>query len=386
MSITGKNALDDTLQDTNRPGRDELEKQMSRALMQCEDSELIKKMSYLTGAIGILDTGKPGPCIAYRFDIDSVDLTESKIISHKPVKEGFASINEEFCHACGHDGHTAIGLGFAEKLMELKNILTGKYILIFQPAEEGGGGAKSIVAKGFLDKVDYFFTLHLGLGKNGVPLRSGEIAGGCNDFLDNQRYDVAFEGKAAHPCGDSHKGNNAILAACTACLNLHAIAPHGKGMTRVNVGLLSGGIGRNTIAPNAQFKFEIRGDSDETAEYMKKRAFEIIEGAAKMHDIKYKTKYAGSTPSAKSDIELVRIIEDAAKDIPFFKKFYNEANIGGSDDATEMMRRVQANGGKVTYFALGCNFTATLHHGEFDFDESVMFPGIELLLNAAKKT
>lgn len=88
--------------------------------------------------------------------MDALDLKESSDASHVPVKEGFQSRNHNMMHACGHDAHTSIGLGLAKLLSENKNELTGKVKFIFQPAEEGVRGAKSMVAAGVVDDVDVF--------------------------------------------------------------------------------------------------------------------------------------------------------------------------------------------------------------------------------------
>jgi len=86
-----------------------------------------------TGVMGILKTGKPGPVVALRFEMDANDLNESREESHRPFKEGFSSVNEPATHACGHDGHVAIGVGIAKLLMQCRDQLAGTIKLIFQP-------------------------------------------------------------------------------------------------------------------------------------------------------------------------------------------------------------------------------------------------------------
>ncbi|MCG6197582.1 M20/M25/M40 family metallo-hydrolase, partial [Anoxybacillus sp. LAT_38] len=90
-----------------------------------------------TGVVGILDSGRPGPTVAFRVDMDALDLQESADADHLPAAEGFASVNANMMHACGHDAHTAIGLGLAYVLSRMKGDLHGRVKLIFQPAEEG---------------------------------------------------------------------------------------------------------------------------------------------------------------------------------------------------------------------------------------------------------
>ena len=113
-----------------------------------------------TGLIAVFENGE-GPTVGMRFDIDALPLVENKGEDHYPAKEGFASVNGGSMHACGHDGHATIGLGVAKTINKFKDSFNGKIKLIFQPAEEGVRGAKSIVEKGHLDDVKYFFASHI---------------------------------------------------------------------------------------------------------------------------------------------------------------------------------------------------------------------------------
>ena len=125
----------------------ELERQYARAKAQGADPEFLPATrGGMTGVIGILRCGE-GPTLAMRFDIDALGVVEASESTHRPACEGWASMNEGFMHACGHDGHTAIGLAVAKVLMAIRENLHGTIKLIFQPAEEGVRGAKSIVEK-----------------------------------------------------------------------------------------------------------------------------------------------------------------------------------------------------------------------------------------------
>ncbi len=119
------------------------------------------------GVVATLDTGRPGPTLAFRVDMDALDLNEQHDDSHRPHRDHFASCNAGMMHACGHDGHTAIGLGLAHVLKQYAAQLNGVIKLIFQPAEEGTRGARAMVAAGVVDDVDYFTAIHIGTG---VPI------------------------------------------------------------------------------------------------------------------------------------------------------------------------------------------------------------------------
>jgi len=168
-----------------------VEQHRRRALDQGGDADLLKVMrGGFTGAIGTRSQGR-GPVIALRFDIDALELLESNEASHRPTREGFASLNDGVCHACGHDGHVAIGLGVARVLSHLPAGLPGTLRLIFQPAEEGVRGARAIVAAGHLSDVDYVIGCHLLSG-----WAVGEFVSGLGGYAATRKFDVRFLGEA----------------------------------------------------------------------------------------------------------------------------------------------------------------------------------------------
>lgn len=177
-----------------RPSDEMMAEYVQRALDQGADPAWIKKMDGFTGAMGVLDTGRKGPVVAFRFDMDAVDVSEAADGSHRPRSEGFASLNDGAMHSCGHDGHTAMGLGLAEILMENKDQLKGVIKLLFQPAEEGVRGGKAMAEKGLLDDVDYFVGAHIG---NGVP--SGTVAPGIGGFCAPRNLILSTRGRPPMP-------------------------------------------------------------------------------------------------------------------------------------------------------------------------------------------
>lgn len=145
--------------------------------------------------------------------MDALDLNEQHDDSHRPHRDHFASCNAGMMHACGHDGHTAIGLGLAHVLKQYAAQLNGVIKLIFQPAEEGTRGARAMVAAGVVDDVDYFTAIHIGTG---VP--AGTVVCGGDNFMATTKFDVQFSGVAAHAGGKPEDGRNALLAAAQAAL------------------------------------------------------------------------------------------------------------------------------------------------------------------------
>lgn len=382
----GLQAVDtEVMSEITRIPQEAREADMARAVAQGADPAWVARTGGVPGVVAELNTGRPGPVIALRFDIDALPYRESAAADYPPVREGYASVNDAV-HACGHDGHTAIGMGLAAQLMECHDELCGKIRLLFQPSEEAPFGADSMVARGLLDDVDYFIAQHIAISGENKPLPSGSFACGCDDFMSYTRLDVHFIGRAAHPCGASQEGRNAILAACAATLGIHSIAPHEDGLFRVNVGMISGGVVINTIAPNATISLEYRGQTDSIDEYARRRVMEVLEGAAKMYGCTLQIDDLGWTCTAKSDRGLMNVLREAAEETPWFTgRIFELANVGGSDDATVMMRRVQAHGGQATYFGLGADTTDALHNEAFDFDEGCMAASVEVCMRAVRK-
>ncbi|KMV69946.1 peptidase M20 [bacteria symbiont BFo2 of Frankliniella occidentalis] len=327
------------------------------------------------GVVATLDTGKPGPVMAFRVDMDALDQTEAKDGEHFPQREAFASVNPGMMHACAHDGHTTIGLALAKVLICNKERLSGKIKLIFQPAEEGGRGAKAMVAAGVVDDVDLFTAIHLGTG-----VAEGEIVCGNDSFLSTTKFDLTFTGVGAHAGGNPEQGNNALLAAAHATLGLHSLTQHSGGVGRVNVGVLQAGSGRNVVPDIAVMKVETRGENNRINDDIYQRCQQVIAGAAAMFQVDYQVQLMGSARSCSPSPEWVGFIHQQAQKLGIFTSIIDQqAHAAGSEDATYMMERVQELGGQASYVIFGCQLAAGHHNARFDFDESIMSQAVKTL-------
>ena len=202
-------------------------------------------------------------------------VTESCDASHLPAKEGFASEYPGLMHACGHDGHAAMGLALARWVMEHKDELCGTIKILFQPAEEGVRGAAAMAAAGVVDDVDNLIGAHLG-----TFCRQGEV-GLCREgFLASSKLDVHFHGIPSHAGADPQKGRSALMAACAAAMMIQGIPRNGEGDTRVAVGTLHAGEGRNVTPVHADMELEVRGETAEVNDYMRDSVFRIVDGVA----------------------------------------------------------------------------------------------------------
>ena len=337
------------------------------------DEALLAEMEELTGCVGIWRTGRPGPVVALRFDIDCVNVQESTDPSHPPSALGFASERPGLMHACGHDGHTAIGLTLARWVAEHADELGGTIKFLFQPAEEGVRGAAAMAASGIVDDVDVFVGAHLAM-----MAATGEIVTAPHGFLCTTKLDLRFRGKPAHAGVEPQLGRNALAAACHAVTQLLGISRHGGGMTRINVGEMSAGEGRNVIPVNALLKLEVRGENAEINQYMVDQVNAIAEGVARSFGVAFEIEKMGEAVDLANDAALVDVIASVAGSVQSVGKVAAAANFGGSEDATILARRVQAHGGQAAYFVIGSTRPAGHHQSEFDIDEASLEIGFEL--------
>ena len=336
-----------------RPSAAELERYMKRAVTEGADLALVEKMAGgKTGVVGILDTGRPGKTVAFRFDMDCNDVEEDKGEGHRPAAEGFCSTHTKAMHACGHDGHVTIGLAVAKLLKENMDKLHGRIKLIFQPAEEGVRGALAMVDAGVVDDVDYLFGGH---------------------------------GVSAHAGAAPEEGKNALLAAAQAAISLSTISRHSQGSSRINVGVLNAGTGRNVVPDIASMKIETRGGNTEINEFMVKEARRMLQAAADLYDVKVDISLAGGAPASIYDKELAEEIAALVKEKCGYAHVLTYVDMGGSEDCTYFMDRVQKRGGKAAYMMYGTPIAAGHHNSHFDFDEEVLWKAAATLTELAVK-
>lgn len=346
----------------------------NRALVQGADRDYLEKVKEgFTGVVGVMHMGD-GPVVAIRFDMDALSITEDNSLNHNPGKNNFISCNPGAMHACGHDGHTAIGLTVAKILSQLKDKMHGTIKLIFQPAEEGVCGAKSIALSGILDDVDYIFAGHIWQQADGEDYN---IYLGMDETFATTKLDVTYHGVSSHAAGMPQFGKNALLSAASCILNLHSIPRNSDGCTRINVGTIKAGTGRNVVPETAKLEIEVRGATTELNNYMEVYARDIINGSALMHDTIVEIEEMGKAYSLDCDQEMMDMIryvcDTYLDDIKVAKN--DLSPLDGSDDFSYMMSTVQAHGGIGTYMKLTTDLVASPHNCAYDFNEEVLLTG-----------
>ncbi|MFB6110934.1 MAG: amidohydrolase [Halobacteriaceae archaeon] len=360
------------------PPESELSAWREQAIQDGADPELVEQMADgFTGAIAVLRRGE-GPTVGLRVDIDALRRSESGDPDHRPAAEGFRSTHPETMHACGHDAHAAFGVGVLATIAA--SGFEGTLKVFFQPAEEQVGGGKAIATSGHLDDVDALLAVHVGLDHP-----TGEIVAGIDGFLAVKHLEATFSGTAAHAGGRPNEGANANQAVATAASQLYAIPRHEDGATRVNAGEIHGGTASNIIAEDAELIGEVRGETTALKDYMWDKATRVVEHAAGMHGCEATVTTAGEAPSATSDQALVDIVLGVARELEGVESPIERDELGGSEDATYLMQRVQEQGGLATYVGVGTDHPGGHHTATFDVDEDSIPIGVDLLAGAIER-
>lgn len=356
----------------------------------------MERMDHRTGIVAILDTGREGKTKAFRFDMDALTVTESMDADRIPVQEQFVSRHPGVSHACGHDGHMALGLTFAEYVAEqcskamngveevskqepeqkkqekMSTEVRGRYMFIFQPAEEGVRGAFAFRHQWSFGKIDELYCCHIGFTPEDT------FVAGAAGFLATSKFDVIFAGKSAHAGLAPERGRNALLAAAKATMDMQSFPRPDTGVTRLNVGKLEAGEARNTIPAHAKMIVETRGETGELNTYMKEQALLCIDQAAKQYGVTYEVQFQGESVSAASDKMLSQRVLEAAEQTGEFSAYLLTKDFGASDDGAVFMDMVQQQDGQAVYMLFGTNIKGLHHEAVFDFDENVLKKGLEV--------
>ncbi|MFB6154278.1 MAG: amidohydrolase [Haloferacaceae archaeon] len=327
-----------------------------------------------TGAMAVFRRGE-GPTVGLRVDIDALHITESDEDGHLPAAEGFRSENEGYMHACGHDAHATIGVGVLDAVID--SDFEGTLKVLFQPSEESGAGGKPMADSGIVDDVDYLLAVHVGLDHP-----TGEIVAGIGGFLAVSSFRADFDGTPAHAGGHPEQGDNAVQAMAAAVQNLYAIPRHADGATRINAGVVGGGTASNIIPEESFIRGEVRGETTELMEYMDEKARRVVRAAAEMHGCEVDIAPNSRAPSAESDEEVARVVSEVAHGDERVTSVLEYDDLGGSEDATYLMQRVQDHGGLAAYVGVGTSHPGGHHTRTFDVEEESIDIGVSVLSNA----
>ncbi|GAB6138788.1 M20 metallopeptidase family protein [Halanaerobaculum tunisiense] len=325
-----------------------------------------------TGVVGLLDCG-PGSTIALRADMDALPIPERTEVSYKSQTKGVM-------HACGHDGHTAILLKVAQVLTTIQAELTGKIKFIFQPAEEGPGGASPLVEAGVLANpaVDNIFGLHI---TNQLPTGTigihPEIASAAADELD-----ITITGHSGH-ASEPHQAVDAIVVASqvvTALQNISSrqINPHQPAV--INLGTIKGGYRRNVIADQVDLTGTVRTTDSDLREVMPDKIEQIIKGITASQGANYQLDYKFGYPVLVNSPSLVEDVVATIETNPYVDRLeYLLTPSLGSEDFAYYLQEVPG-----VFFRLGASQADTeyysAHHPQFNFAEEALKIGVALFV------
>ncbi len=342
-------------------GRDPelVEKAICRAVEQGVPQSFIDEIEGYTGCVAVFESGRQGPVVALRFDMDALRIEEADSADHPPAALGFRSEYPGLMHACGHDAHTAVGLAVARWIMENRDQLCGTVKLVFQPAEEGVRGAWPMVESGIFDDVDYVLGSHCG-GKAGP----GEVALVHGGVLASTKFDIRFKGTPSHAGNQPHRGHSALMAACATSMMLVGIPRHGDGTSRVAVGRLVAGEGRNITPVHAYIQAEVRGETEDVNKYMCENVEKIVLGNAMAYNVESDIERVGDATTLERCPEMIEILREVAQGIEDIN-IIDLNSPAGSEDFTWMVKRVVAHGGQGAFFRWGCRHNG---HHKFHFD------------------
>ena len=325
-----------------------------------------------TGVVALLKGGKPGPTLLLRFDMDALPITEE-------TGAEYASQTRGKMHACGHDGHIAIGLTVARMLNEIRADLAGSVKFIFQPAEEGivnqagRSGAGQMIYEGILENphVDYALALHLW---NSKPL--GWIGVGAGPMMAGAEYfKITLYGKGGHGAMPQ-AAIDPIVAAGEIIGALQSIVARNVDPLKpavLTVASIQGGEAFNVIPPKVEMSGTIRTFETEVRDIVLQRFNEIVENTANAMGCKVEIDLKRISPAVINDAKVAARVQNAAKNL------YPETKIDagnyltmGAEDMAFVLEKVPG-----CYFFVGSandekGLNYDHHHPKFDFDEAVL--------------
>ena len=288
-----------------------------------------------TGVVAVLKGGKPGPVVALRADIDGLPVKERADLPWASKMTGIYNGEKvPVMHACGHDTHTAILLGVAKVLFQVKDQIPGTVKFIFQPAEEGApageeGGAELMVKEGVLEnpKVDAIFGLHIWsqISAGQVHVRPEGIMAAVDEF----RIDI--EGVQTHG-STPWTGIDPIVTASQMINSLQTIVSRNLPLTKaaavVTIGSIHGGVRSNIIPENLYMLGTIRTLDPNMRKVVLKRLEEIVYNISKVNNAKSKITYLVSYPITYNDTDLYN------KMLPTLERVNGKNNVNFMDAIT----------------------------------------------------
>lgn len=333
----------------------------------------VQKGMAKTGVVGLLEGERGGKTIALRADMDALPMEEINAIPYASKVKGKM-------HACGHDAHVTILLGAARFFSTLEGRVKGNIKFLFQPAEEGGAGAKIMMDEGVLEnpKVEAIFGVHvfpdLPTGKVGLYEREGLAA--------TDRFEIRITGKGGHGAYP-HLTKDPILAAAHLITQIHSIVsrnidPLDSGV--ISVCRVSGGTAFNIIPDEVELVGTIRSLTPAVQKELKTRLEQVSQGVAQSFRVECKFNFQTYSPALINDPAMSRFVAEVASQVIGKENVETMKPVMGGEDFAFFLEKVPG-----AYFRLGCGnkdkgITQALHNSRFNLDEDVLPLGVEMFV------
>jgi amidohydrolase len=325
----------------------------------------------LTGVVGVLRTKKPGRTILLRADMDGLPITEESGVD-------FASTNSGTMHACGHDGHVAILLGAAQMIVERRDLLCGTIVLCFQPAEEGKGGARAMIADRLLDDphVERVYGLHLAslypVGQ--VLVRPGPV------MASSDSIEVTIRGRGGHGAAP-HQTIDPILTASHFVTQVQSVVSRRVDPIEpavVTIGAIHGGTIHNVIPDDVRLLGTVRAFSEAERSQMKPRIETVLSGCCDAFGAAYDYEYLERYPVTVNDANEAAYVRDLAARTVGADRAVDFTPTMGAEDFSFMLQKRPG-----CFFFIGSQSderTAVPHHNaRFAIDERALETGVRMM-------
>jgi len=348
-------------------------------------SEKLKEWGYEvekiagTGVVANLKNNFFGKTIAIRADMDALPLEEKTEVDYK-------SQNPGKMHACGHDAHTAIALGTAKVLSLFKNKIKGNVKFIFQPAEEGPGGAKPMIEEGVLEspEVDRIIGLH-----NRTTIPVGQIGVGYGAIMaSTDKFTIKIKGTGAHGAHPD-EGVDPIVVVSHLIIALQELVSRETEPTDplvITTGSIHGGTVFNVIPDEVELMGTVRTLNSDLRDNISKRIEEVISGITTTFRADYELDYQYGYPVTVNDKKVTKMMEEVITEMLGTENIYHmeKPSMGGEDFAYYL----QQVPGSFVYLGSENYEKGIIHPGhspKFNIDEDILVIGVELFIRAVIK-
>lgn len=325
-----------------------------------------------TGVVALLDSQKPGKTLALRADMDALPIHEATLLPYCSKTPGIM-------HACGHDGHTATLLAVAHVLCQMKNLLKGKIKFIFQPAEEGGAGAKAMIEDGVLEnpRVDAIFAYH---NHPGSPVGMVLARSGCT-LYGNYAFDIHINGKGGHAAQPETVINPIMIGAKI----IHFLQTYSMELSKeqepsiLAITQFNSGIARNVVPDTASINGTLRVPSFKVFDGIKEKLLNDIRSIAEDSYTKIDILFSQQCPPTISTAPETEFVLAHAKQLFGDDKVQIKSKPArASEDFSYFLQEVPG-----CYIFIGNGDSAFCHNSKYDFNDKVMLTAIELLSTLA---